>query len=193
LLLSRFFYALWMVVDLSHEVVAERFGQGVGTCLDSPFHVDAERADLARVPLERLVNVLIVVVRAYAEREVTAGHLGDPGLLWGRAVLVHTGWARRWGTAAYVEPDSPHLSAAAVEILVGANVALVGIDSGTVDDPADADRPARHALLGADIPIVEHLTNLDLLPDTGARLIALPPPVRGMALFPVRAVAVLPA
>jgi hypothetical protein len=78
LLLSRFFYALWMVVDLSHEVVAERFGQGVGTSLDSPFHVDAERADLARVPLERLVNVLIVVVRAYAEREVTAGHLGDP-------------------------------------------------------------------------------------------------------------------
>jgi kynurenine formamidase len=92
-----------------------------------------------------------------------------------------------------VEPDSPHLTAAAVEILVDANVALVGIDSGTVDDPADAARPARHALLGADIPIVEHLTNLDLLPDTGARLIALPPPVRGMALFHVRAVAVLPA
>jgi kynurenine formamidase len=193
LLPSRFFYALCVMVDLSHEVVAERFGRGAGTCLDSPFHVDAERADLARVPLERLVNVPIVVVRAYAEREVTADRLGDPGLLWGRAVLVHTGWARRWGIAAYLEPDSPHLTAAAVEVLVGANVALVGIDSGTVDDPADAARAARRALLGADIPIVEHLTNLDLLPDTGARLIALPPPMRGMASCPIRAVAVLPS
>jgi arylformamidase len=195
-----------VVVDLSHEIGLERFGKGVcfeieemalpgntGTCLDSPFHVHAERADLAHLPLERLVNVPIVMVRAYAEREVTAEHLGDPGLLWGRAVLVHTGWARRWGTAAYLEPDSPHLTAAAVEILVGANVALFGIDSRTVHDPAESASPARHALLGADIPIVEHLTNLDLLPDTGAWLIALPPPVRGMASFPVRAVAVLPA
>jgi arylformamidase len=182
-----------VVVDLSHEVVAERFGKGAGTCLHSPFHVDAGRADLAHLPLERLVNVPIVVVRAYAEREVTADHLGDPGLLWGRAVLVHTGWARRWGTGAYLEPDSPHLTAAAIEILVGANVALVGIDSGTIDDPTDAAGRARHALLGADIPIVEHLTNLDLLPDAGAQLIALPPPVRGMASCPIRAVAVLPA
>jgi kynurenine formamidase len=50
-------------------------------------------------------------------------------------------------------------------------------------------RPARHGLLGADIPIIEHLTNLDRLPAEGARLTALPAPVRGMASFPVRAVA----
>ena len=182
-----------MVVDLSHEVGVERFGtDDSGTYLDSPFHVHAERADLASLPLERLVNVPIVMVRAYAEREVTAEHLGDPGLLWGKAVLVHTGWARHWGTAAYLEPDSPHLTTAAVEILVAANIALVGIDSRTVDDPAESTRPARHALLGADIPIIRHMTNFGLLPETGARLIALPPPVRGMASFLVRAVAVLP-
>ena len=53
-------------------------------------------------------------------------------------------------------------------------------------------RPAAHdRLLGADIPIIEHLTNLGLVPDAGARLTALPPPIRGMASFPVRAVAVL--
>jgi arylformamidase len=182
-----------VLVDLSHGVVAQRLGDGLGTWLDSPSHVDPERADLAHLPLERLVNVPIVMVRAYGEQEVTGEHLGDPGLLWGRAVLVHTGWARHWGTAAYLEPDSPHLTAAAIEILVGANVALVGIDSGSVDDPADAAGRARDVLLGSDIPIVEHLTNLDLLPDAGARLIALPPPVRGMASCPIRAVALLPS
>lgn len=191
------------MIDLSHAIVPERVGTAVltnigeatsrghaGTCLDSPFHIDAGRADLADLPLQRLVNVPIVMVRAYARREITADHLGDPGLLWGRAVLVHTGWARRWGTPAYRQPGSPHLTPAAIVVLVGANVALVGIDAVAVDDPDD---PARRALLCADIPILEHLTNLDLLPETGARLTVLPPPIRGVASFPVRAVAVLPS
>ncbi len=44
--------------------------------------------------------------------------------------------------------------------------------------------------LGTVIPIIEHLTNLGTVPQEGAGLIALPAPVRGMASFPVRAVAV---
>lgn len=195
-----------MRVAISRESSAARLGTGVsfeieamtllgntGTYVDSPFHFHADRADLARLPLERLVNVPIVMVRASGERAVTAGHLGDPGRLWGTAVLVHTGWARRWGTAAYLELSCPHLTSDAVEVLVDANVALAGIDSLNIDDPADQARPAHHGLLGADIPIIEHLTNLDVLPDTGARLTALPAPIRGMASFPVRAVAVVSA
>ena len=72
-----------------------------------------------------------------------------------------------------------------------ADVALVGIDSLNIDDPADPLRPAHHGLLGADIPIIEHLTNLESVPDNAARLTALPAPVRGMASFPVRVVAVV--
>jgi arylformamidase len=176
------------MVDLSHEIVSGELGADLsGTRLDAPFHLYADRADLAGVPLERLVNVSIVVVRVYARDEVTVEDLGDPGVLWGKAVLLYTGQGRRWGTSAYLE-ERPFLTAEAVRLLVGANVALVGIDA-VVDDPAGS---ARHALLGADIPIVEHMTNLDLLPDTGARLTVLPPPVREMASFPVRAVAILP-
>ena len=44
-------------------------------------------------------------------------------------------------------------------------------------------------LVRAGIPIIEHMTNLDAVPDTGARLVALPAPVRGMGSFPLRAVA----
>jgi arylformamidase len=193
-------------VTVSREGSAERLATGVsfeietltllgntGTYLDSPFHYHADRADLAGLPLERLVNVPIVLVRAVGERAVTAGHLGDPGRLWGKAVLVHTGWARHWGTPAYLDLGCPHLAADAAGLLVDANAALVGIDSLNIDDPADPARPAHHNLLGADIPVIEHLTNLDLLPGMGARLTALPAPIRGMASFPVRAVAVVPA
>ncbi len=96
-------------------------------------------------------------------------------------MLVHTGWARYWGTPRYLDADCPHLSADAVDALIDANPAVVGIDSLNVDDPSDPRRPAYHRLLGADIPIIEHLTNLEAVPDTGARLTAVPAPVRGMA------------
>ena len=190
-------------VVMSREATAARLGSGVsfeiesltlagntGTYLDSPFHYHADRADLARLPLERLVNVPVAMVRAAGRTAVTAADLGDPGRLWGKAVLVHTNWARHWGTARYLDLDCPHLTADAVDALVAANIALAGIDSLNIDDPADPARPAHQRLLGADIPIVEHLTNLGSVPDDGARLTVLPPPVRAMASFPVRAVAV---
>jgi arylformamidase len=43
----------------------------------------------------------------------------------------------------------------------------------------------------AGIPIVEHMTNLGALPDTGFRFSAAPPKVARMGSFPVRAFAVL--
>jgi kynurenine formamidase len=46
-------------------------------------------------------------------------------------------------------------------------------------------------LLGADIPIGEHLTRLTDLPPHGFTFHAAPPPVVGMGTFPVRAYAVL--
>ena len=161
-----------------------------GTYVDAPYHYHAGRADIAALPPERLLNVPIVVVRAFGVTAVGAADLGEPGRLWGAAVLVHTGWARYWGTPRYLDLDCPHLTVDAVDVLVDANVAVVGIDSLNIDDPHDPVRPAHHRLLGADVPIIEHLTNLDLVPDVDARLVAVPAPVRGMASFPVRAVAV---
>ena len=69
----------------------------------------------------------------------------------------------------------------------------MGIDSLNIDNPTDPERPAHFGLLRAGIPIIEHLTNLEAVPDNGARLTALPAPVSGMASFPVRAVAVCTA
>jgi len=74
---------------------------------------------------------------------------------------------------------------------VAAGAALVGIDSLNIDDASDGARPAHTILLGARIPIVEHLCNLAELPDTGFRFFAVPPKVKGMGSFPVRAFALV--
>ena len=59
------------------------------------------------------------------------------------------------------------------------------------DSLADARRPAHTAILDAGIPLVEHLTGLDRLPPDGWRFFAVPPRIRGMGTFPVRAFALL--
>ena len=177
---------------VSFEIEALTLVGNTGTYLDAPFHYHRDRADLGALPLERLVNVPIVVIRALGARAVAAVHLGDPSQLWGKAVLINTGWSRHWGSERYLDLDNPFLAPDAVDALLAGNPAVVGIDSLNIDDPADPRRPAHDGLLGADIPIIEHLTNLRAIPDHGARLIALPAPVARMASFPVRAVAVLP-
>ena len=61
-----------------------------------------------------------------------------------------------------------------------------------IDDTRGGERPAHTRLLAAGIPVVEHLTGLDLLPATGATFTAVPIRVAGMATLPVRAFARLP-
>jgi kynurenine formamidase len=159
-----------------------------GTYLDAPFHRFAEGHDIAGYPLERVANLAGVVVRV-PERAVTVAHLTGRGLR-GMAVLLHTGWDAHWRTERYGR-GSPYLTAEGARHLVATGAALVGIDSLNIDDPEDGARPAHTALLAAGVPIVEHLCGLAALPDAGFRFFAVPPRVRGLGSFPVRAFAML--
>jgi kynurenine formamidase len=109
----------------------------------------------------------------------------------GKAVLIHTGWAAHWRTDHYFE-GHPFLTEDAALFLRDAGAVLVGIDSLNIDDTDDLRRPVHTALLGAGIPIVEHLRGLETLPITGFRFSAVPVKVKGMGTFPVRAHAVIP-
>lgn len=162
-----------------------------GTYIDSPFHRFDDGADLAGVPLERLVDLEAIVVRM-TDADRRAVDVGDlaPYEVAGRAVLLHTGWDRHWATPAY-GVDAPYLTAAAAEWLVAHGAVLVGIDSVNIDDIADRARPAHTVLLRAGIPIVEHLCHLDELPPAGVRFHAAPPRVERFGTFPVRAYAII--
>jgi len=161
-----------------------------GTYLDAPFHRFAEGTDIAGLPLEKIADLEGVVVRARrrAGRAVGSGAFRDRDLR-GRAVLIETGWDAHWRTKKYFD-GHPYLTAEAAEILIRAGVALVGIDSLNIDDTADGARPAHTLLLGAGIPIVEHLCGLDLLPEIGFRFFAVPVKIRRLGSFPVRAFAI---
>jgi arylformamidase len=166
-----------------------------GTYLDTPFHRFAGAPDLAAIDLARLADLPGAVVRvtgiqgrAIGLRTVEAALAGIDAE--GMAILVHTGWADRWGTPQYFE-GHPFLTAEAAELLVAMRIALLGIDSLNADDTSGGHRPVHTAVLGAGIPLVEHLRGLDRLPLAGFRFSAVPAPVKGMGTFPVRAYAIL--
>lgn len=162
-----------------------------GTYLDSPFHRYADGHDLSELDLASLANLDAVVVRVTgsAERPITRATFAAVDVR-GKAVLAHTGWDRHWRTDQYFE-GHPFLTEDAAAYLRDAGAALVGIDSYNIDDTTNLSRPVHTILLGAEIPIVEHLRGLDQLPIEDFRFTAVPPKVRGMGTFPVRAFATL--
>lgn len=164
-----------------------------GTYLDSPFHRFQEGKDISELDLSALAQLEAVVVRA----EGMSGRAVDrqtfvPIDVRGKAVLVHTGWAKHWATEQYFEGHS-FLTEGAAVYLKEQGAVLVGIDSLNIDDISGGARPVHTVLLGAGIPIVEHLCNLHPLPITGFTFTAVPVKVKGMGTFPVRAFASLGA
>ena len=192
-----------ITTHLSREDTAQRMAPGIsfqigridmvantGTYIDSPWHFHADGPDLADLALTRIADLPAVVVHLDGhEGGIDVGALprastkatpccSTPG---GTAIGARIDTASRRRTSR--APSSSHCSRP--------RAALVGIDSVNIDSIADLTRPAHHGLLGAGVPIVEHLTHLDQLPERGARFFAVPPKVSGFGTFPVRAFAMI--
>ncbi len=163
-----------------------------GTYLDTPGHRFRDGFDLAGLPLGSVADLPGVVVDASGR--IVDVDAFDGIEVEGRAVLLRTGWDVHWATERYGEPDHPFLTGAAAEHLAERGAALVGIDSVNIDDTSPASggaRPAHTALLGRQIPVLEHLCGLDQLRGDPFRLFAVPPMIRDLATFPVRAFAIV--
>jgi kynurenine formamidase len=161
-----------------------------GTYVDSPFHRFAHGRDLSELPLESLADLDGVVIRAVDVGRAIPAQAFEGVTLKGRAVLVNTNWSRHWRTDQYFE-GHPFLTRDAAEYLAEHGAAFVGIDTYNIDDTTDGARPVHTTLLGDDIPICEHMCNLESLPDSGFRFHAAPVKVKAFGTFPVRAYAVL--
>ncbi len=158
----------------------------LGTHIDAPLHFIPGGADVASLELALLPAVVIRT----RERKIRPTALpAEP--LEGFAVLFDTGWTIDAELPAYFKGFS-HLSPEIGAELVNRGVALVGIDSPSIDRvDADLSSPAHRLLLGAEIPIVEGLANLDRIPGGAGALwfAAFPLRIDGAEGSPVRAVA----
>jgi kynurenine formamidase len=184
---SRQFYAEKTEFHIGKiEMVAN-----TGTYLDSPYHRFTDGIDLSQLPLSSLAyleGVLFELINL-PDRKITQDLLSGIDLK-GKAVLIHTGWDRHWGTEKYFE-GHPYVTREAARYLAESEATLVGIDSLNIDDTEDGLRPAHTILLEANIPIVEHLCALGRLPKRGFHFFAVPVKVVNFGSFPVRAFAII--
>lgn len=167
-----------------------------GTYIDSAFHRYEDGADLAALSLATLVDLPAEVFHLTdaTTRGIPASVFVDRDVR-GKAVLLHTGWDRHFGTPGY-GANAPFLSADGVHYLAEQGVTLVGIDSVNIDDmspDALGLRPAHSVFLERGIHVVEHLTNLGALPSAGSLFTAVPPKIENFGTFPVRAFAKAPS
>jgi kynurenine formamidase len=184
-----------------------------GTHLDAPVHFSRQGRSAGEVPLEQLVAPAVVIdVAAQAGRDsayrvtradVEAFEAAHGPIAPGTIVLVRTGWSRFWGDRKrYLGDDTPGdasklrfpgYSAEAVRLLVEERrVALLGIDTASIDYGPSTDFTAHRIGAAANVPNLENLAGLDQLPATGTIVIALPMKIARGSGGPVRVVALVP-
>ena len=201
---AGFFYSAYSLCTPEHG----------GTHLDAPVHF-AERGQAAdEVPLERLIGPGIVIdvsSRAAADpdyrltpSDVEAWEKRNGAVPEGAIVLLRTGWSARWPDAkGYLGSDVPgdasdlHFPAygeAAARLLVEQRkVAVLGVDTASIDHGPSKDFPVHRLTAAANVPGLENVARLEDLPETGAWVVALPMKIAGGSGGPVRIVALLPA
>ena len=158
-----------------------------GTYIDCPFHRFEGGKDFSEIGVEAFVDLEAVTIDATSATEIGIDFFAGKELR-NKAILVNTGWSGNWNTEKYFE-GHPYLTGEAASYLKNCGVKLVGIDSHNIDDTKGRSRPVHTILLGAEILIVEHLCNLDKLPKNNYLFNAVPPKLRGLGTFPVRAYA----
>lgn len=158
-----------------------------GTYIDCPFHRYEEGKDLSETELNRFVNLPAILIEAPYQQAIEVGVAFFKGIdLAHKAVLIHTGWSKFWNTEPYYQ-EHPFLTEEAAEYLKQQQVLLVGIDSHNIDDTRTNRRPVHSILLKHEILIVEHLCELDKIPVKEFLFSAVPPKIKNMGTFPVRA------
>ena len=176
---------------VSFQISTAELCQNTATYVDCPWHRYAEGRGVWNFPLERLVNVPTIVVDVrngiHPTGEIEHGLLESRAVS-GAALLVCSGRSTDWGVPSYRDGSHPWISERTAKHLVRCGVTLYGIDTLNADRFSDLSRPVHSVLLGAEIPIIENLCNLEqVVGQTNARLFAAPLKMVGFGSCPVRA------
>ena len=161
--------------------------ENIGTHVDSPSHFAAgkgKRTIDQLKPKDLILPIVMVDVRSSVKNnddyllsvdDITRWEKLNGEIQTGTLVLMNTGWSSKFpDPAAYVNQDAdgvlhfPGFSVEAAKLLVKRNVAGIGIDTMSLDPGNDLSFPVHNIMLAANKFQVENMTNLHMLPATGA-------------------------
>jgi kynurenine formamidase/quercetin dioxygenase-like cupin family protein len=184
-----------------------------GTHLDAPIHFGKGKQTTDEIPLDRLIGEAVVIdVSSQAAKDpdyrltpadVVAFEAAHGRVPKDAIVLLRTGWGARWpNRKTYFGDDTPgdasrlhfpSFGAEATRLLIDErNVAVLGVDTASIDHGPSKDFPVHRLAAEAQVPGLENVAHLEQLPPRGATVIALPMKIAGGSGGPVRIVALLP-
>ena len=178
------------------NLVSIQMGSQSGTHVDAPYHFDDNTEKIDEIPLDRFVGRGVVLrcdgVRARERITLDSVRTGAESARAGDIVLVHTGWARHYGTPAYFV--NPFLDSGLVSFLLERGVRTIGLDALNIDEtPNDSHPgegfPAHHLIANVAGVICENLCNLESIDFADPLVSLLPMKFVGIDGAPVRAVA----
>lgn len=175
-----------------------------GTHVDAPIHFGPGQAALDQIDISRLVAPAYVadirhIASADPDLVFREAHLNDFEARYGKVeeggvFLLCTGWDKhRHDPHRYLRSMRfPGFGADAAEALVDRGVFGIGIDTLSVDAGCDDSFPVHNATQPNGVWHLEGLINLDLLPATGAWLVAAPLLLEDGSGSPARVFAIVP-
>lgn len=169
-----------------------------GTHLDAPNHFIFGGRSISELSLDDVSGPASAIrIDCSPEHEISAAALEQQatGLVRdGDILFIETGWSQYFAEDTALYRRHPYLSIEAAEWIVERKIKIVALDIPTPDRPetmrdSGFDFPVHHLLLGRDILIGEHLTNLAALSGRRSHAYAFPLPIVGADGSPVRFVA----
>jgi arylformamidase len=160
-----------------------------GTHVDAIYHFVDEGKTIDQMPLEWFYGRAVLLrLPKLADAEIHAADFEpyEEVLRPEAKIIYETGWYRHFGAADYFS-NFPSLTPDAARYLASRKIRLLGMDTPT---PSRDWVEVHQVLLGAEIVVVEGLTNLDQAPDQFV-FCGLPLNFQGRDGSPIRAVALV--
>lgn len=166
----------------------------IGTHIDAPYHFNKDGITVDKISLEKLViykNIKVIKTNKSENESIKVYDLEVHEIKPNDTILINTNWSRNRHSKKYFEAN-PGLSVEAAEFLAKKSINLIGIDSPSIDPAFDLEFRSHKTFSDNDIPIIENLTNLEMLLDkSNFTFIALPLKLKDCSGSPVRALAIL--
>ncbi|MFQ6110485.1 MAG: cyclase family protein [Nitrospinota bacterium] len=173
-----------------------------GTHVDSPLHVKAGAPMIGDIPLEKVIGeavVLDVTHRGEANAQVTAEDFKkyEGQVKEGDIVIVRTDWGRKVFPRPEYYSESPYLTVEGARWLVDQKPRCICFDffqeyNARLKEFTPDQFEVHNIMLGADIILVEGLTNLDKLSGQRVQFYAVPVKIGDSEAAPGRAFAIEP-
>lgn len=172
-----------------YNLLALHLGSQTGTHVDAPYHVraDGSRVDALDLALCTGPATVLDLRGRPPHAPITPDQLG-PDTPLRPIVLLHTGWARHYGTPAYF--DHPFLHPDAVRHLLDRGVRTFCVDAPSIDPTPDSSLPAHLLVAAAGGVIGENFRNLERVDWPDPFVSCLPVKLVDGDGAPVRAVAI---